>query len=792
MAKNTLPKPTTLDTETIRGLIEAYNRLAKEPENETQTRFFDYLETLTSTTDPKAAHETLTVWLGQMGETTTTVPTGKLEQLEKERAEREAGQEKARVVSEQEVKNFINQNQQRINQAKKIQATLKDKVIYAKIETPIPPKLTEQEAEFVETIKEAAKANPQQLTLDLTNEIKARIIKNAPGIPSQEAEILAKEAAFTAVQNLVDPTSFDEALILSQVAANPNLIAAQTKQAEVVAEQAALVAASETETFQDAHEVIASVFGKNLALRLIGPATLSEVKVFLSNQPIEGGKSFSLEQIPQQYGQTLDNQNNFVAGLKDFGQEEIKSHLFSKANLWLDNKIAKLPVDSTLAKLYNSPKIRTALSFVGLGRPIEWVGTTFFGKIAVGTGFGPVVGWLGNVTGLKVGVAEAAAKLAPAAGQAITKAGASLLAKVGLSATFAKIGAAIATIIPIPIVAQAVGAFLGWLGGEILQKIPWKKIAPYLLGSLVGIPLLIFGGPVAAVVGGGGVFLLASGAGLAGIGTGILNFFGALGSAFVVTIGTPIIIALVVFPVLVALILFIINSGAYLVPPKPVSESAFGPGTSGYYCTMDKDPVSFSNSTSSPIAKRAWEITADLYQGFWCFWNRSPDDSAKIAQKIPDFPPDMVSYPPSYPELFDENLFMRNPNPTRDEISVCGNCLFWCTYLVQKAYRESHNNSLVVTLWSPTLQADFDRRGKFKSSLEATWQNVVPGSVIFFDVDNSLNRIDHVGIVHTVNIDGVKFVQSNAGSKDDFVPFRLGGKILQNIPGITVVGIGLP
>ena len=55
---------------------------------------------------------------------------------------------------------------------------------------------------------------------------------------------------------------------------------------------------------------------------------------------------------------------------------------------------------------------------------------------------------------------------------------------------------------------------------------------------------------------------------LGGIGAGIGNFFSALGGAFLGAVGTPILITLLVFPVIVAFILFVINSGADIVPPS--------------------------------------------------------------------------------------------------------------------------------------------------------------------------------------------------------------------------------
>lgn len=303
-------------------------------------------------------------------------------------------------------------------------------------------------------------------------------------------------------------------------------------------------------------------------------------------------------------------------------------------------------------------------------------------------------------------------------------------------------------------------------------------ISGIFLGGTLGAALVVGGlvpglGSLAAKAGGFGPL----GANVGSYGRAFMS--GVTGVVFPALAG-PLIISIVCVPVLIAIVLFIINSGAYLVPPKPLSESSF----IGFpiECTTEKIPVSFSRTTSSPISTRAWEITSDLYQGFWCYWNRSPGDIAE----------DITLYPPSYPDLFNEAFFNRNPFPTRDEASTCGNCLFWCTYLVQKAYRETGHTNIKITLWSPTMYDDFLRRGKIIKSSDATPQNVVAGSVVFFQVLSGPDRINHVGVVHSTSSDNISYLQSNAPTKEGSLTFRSSGKGIQDLPGISVIGIGLP
>ena len=379
-------------------------------------------------------------------------------------------------------------------------------------------------------------------------------------------------------------------------------------------------------------------------------------------------------------------------------------------------------------------------------------------------------------------------------GKLLFKALTKIAPKIAATTAGAAAGAVAGTAIPIPIVGQIIGLVVGWIGGKVIPAITsWIKRHKE---SFIAIPVgmfalgLIFPGSLGALFRAGGFFtgagyltMRAGGIKPTGslIGKGFQTFTYSIIHGVLPAIALPAGIALVSIPVVVALILYIINSGAYLVPPSALTEVIPGDGFP-VECSIEKNPVSFQNNTSSKIADRGWKIVSDLYQGFWCYWNRSPGD----------FTSDVTLYPPSYPELFDEHLFLIKPNPTRDEMSVCGECMFWCTWLIQKAFRESGNNELEATLWSPSMQADFERRGKYIDSADASPNNVLPGSVVFFRVISGPLRTNHVGLVYTVSQDNLSFLQSNAGTKDGNIIFNLSGVGLQNLPGIEVVGIGLP
>jgi len=114
--------------------------------------------------------------------------------------------------------------------------------------------------------------------------------------------------------------------------------------------------------------------------------------------------------------------------------------------------------------------------------------------------------------------------------------------------------------------------------------------------------------------------------------------------------------------------------------------------------------------------------------------------------------------------------------------------LFWCTYLIIRAYSESNHS------WSPTsarsdlMMQEFCDRGKFVDAAIATESQLVPGSVIFFHVLSGPSRVNHVAMVTGVTGGQVTFIQSNAGTIDGSFP--LGSTMLGS--NMQIIGFGLP
>ncbi len=308
------------------------------------------------------------------------------------------------------------------------------------------------------------------------------------------------------------------------------------------------------------------------------------------------------------------------------------------------------------------------------------------------------------------------------------------------------------------------------------------KYVGALIGGAIG---FILGGFVGGFLGVTGGFILGGGvtggaAGVQGAFTSVIGgaqalVAGIVGATMSVIIA-PLVIAVVAIPASVALILFIINSGAYVIPPGPpitlsnpfTAVTNSGSGNSNLTCGSGSASATADMSVANAIAQRATQIANNLKPGFWNDLNYSPD----------------------YPEIWNQARFEVNPNPVYPgPIQSCGTCLFWCTWIVQKSYRESGDTGISSTLGVGGMCNDFATRGKFISAKNATPENIVPGSVVFFSVSGGF---DHVGIVASLNQDAIEYVQSNTPTKSGSITFNAGGVGVQKIGGMVVIGFGLP
>lgn len=230
---------------------------------------------------------------------------------------------------------------------------------------------------------------------------------------------------------------------------------------------------------------------------------------------------------------------------------------------------------------------------------------------------GPLGAWIlpAGPINIMMDVATAAevAAAAPAAGAVTT-------AAVGGAAvaTGAEVGAATGAAAggPIAPLTALIGAIIGFLIVKGKDIFSWLKRQSKNLILLLGGGIALLGGALGmalAGIVGLGIPGMVIGAGVGAVGFTALTggskalsaaaskataFTGALVGLAAVEIGTTVIIIAISIPIVVALILFIINTSAFVVPPNPIAFGDFGlpPGTS-FNCTDSGALVSAPNST---------------------------------------------------------------------------------------------------------------------------------------------------------------------------------------------------
>jgi hypothetical protein len=205
--------------------------------------------------------------------------------------------------------------------------------------------------------------------------------------------------------------------------------------------------------------------------------------------------------------------------------------------------------------------------------------------------------------------------------------------------------------------------------------------------------------------------------------------------------------------------------------------------TAVYEGQIIKQTATFTlNSDGSDIAQRAREIAGGLERGFWDFYNRSTD----------------------YPELFDDDEFACCPNhcyscsdyPNGCEPDGCAgdpqaiqkaDSMFWCTWLVIKAYEET-GHEIGKHLGVSSMKKWFDNKGKFLPSSTPVSQ-LKPGYVIFFKKGSSWA---HVGIICNVSLEGIEVCEANNYCNFCNYTASKNGGYIQDTASLIIGGFGTP
>jgi hypothetical protein len=503
---------------------------------------------------------------------------------------------RSKIETKEAVREVVKEQQKvyadKIEQTKVAESKLKNGKLYVKVEEPAIKKSPQ-----ITALEDQAKADAQKFVADAAEQFKSN--PSIKDLPANEAGVVTKEAAIATYHVLTGNSPLVQAAIIKKVVSDPQIVSAVLPDTET------------QKQFKEIGQILIDqklqqyVLARNFAdlPKIDGFTSLDEIKIDASTTPRPGYQEFDLRQ--NVFAPQIDNlsqQSLFAGTLRDFGETEIKSQLVSSARGWLDSQIAKLPAESLVARAYNSEVVQLGLSSVGLVKAAPWVAAegSFVGKIAISSGLGNVAGFIQTKTGINLGVKLAEKAAVKVAGEAAVGAA----AKTGLAATLSTALGALGSWAPI--VGNVIGFAAGWLIGKIVEKIPWDKVKKYGLaiasilligpGLLLGMPLLTLGGLGIGAIG----FGIGRGLTPAGLGFGITNFFRFVGAIIFIAIGKSVLITLLVFPVVVALILFIINSGAYIVPPS-TRLSDIGADNPYILVTKTPNPSKLDNAVSKKI-----------------------------------------------------------------------------------------------------------------------------------------------------------------------------------------------
>lgn len=640
--------------------------------------FFVYITDLTGTSDIRSASNVLYQTVTKTPEFTTTMtPAPKaavesntlspqqLEQFAKEDQAKRVIYQKSVSDAKIQVETAIKKKQEnweKLQEQKlpkvppkeiqnKVITELAGKVLYAVPDKKAPEvTLTKQEEDFVKI----AKADPKLFAKKLTT----LIIEKNPDIPKDILEPLSQVVAVDATKSLSNP--IDKPVptgVFAALSEAPSQIEnlSSLTQTELAKTTSILTVSAEKRESIYRVMLLRSV-GENITNKILGPP---ETTYHLSTSEAEGSHSLKVDQLQSN---SFNLQQGPVSGVLDSPLlSESKSLATREINKLALSKLQSLPNQGFLgniSRLTNSQAFDSIAPFLGMQTQASYVGTSFFGNVITKflPEYAPLISNIAGKLGFDIGIsaiAPVATETATNVGGTITKGAVSkglmaVATKVGLGTTITAIGQALGSFAPI--VGNLIAFVATTVIAKIAEKINWAKVKEWgaaIIGISSGLIALPFLGTGAAIVIGGAATAVSAGLGaglgratLGGVAAGIGGFFATLGKAFIGAVGTPILVTLLAFPVVVALFLFIINSGAYIVPPLSSSIYQENP-----YISVEKTatPRSAENSELPLTVDYVVTITA----------KKSPLSNVRITDKctvsrkgsIPPCPDSSVNIP---------------------------------------------------------------------------------------------------------------------------------------------------
>jgi hypothetical protein len=525
-----------------------------------------YVTDLTGTGDVRSANAKLYQTLSQIPEyeaptmtgaepyavESNTLTPGKLEELQ-EAKELEEQRRQRIEKSAADVRTAIERKKEIYAEQIKVALAAKEKLEkekrYTKAEEEPRPALSKDQQTKKQEFLDEIQKDPDTAANIISREIQSRVVDIDPAA----ADIAATEMV-NAYATPVDIAIAEEAKKNSAISAMAEQVLIQEKAKREVADI-----------------VVKMAFGEEFRKDF-----LPDVNVKVSQTPEPDYQPASLAFIPTRFAENvraqkaaLDNPNTTKPEwMKSWADRQLE---MAKGGIQGQGSFNEGVVQGYLITYTYAPGTETHWSTsegpskldvaTGAYEPFNLIGS-----IPRGFGFGAATG---TAAGLAASTTATATSVAATGGIMASE------AFLGGAGAAAAAGAAAGSVVPGPgtIIGAIAGFFGGLVGGKLLDKVNLRKVKELSL-AIVGAPIALVGflvGSPALIMGGLGFFglglLNASGVTPASAGSGAVKVFSALGSATLGAIGPPIIFTLIGIPVIVTLILFIINSGAYIVPP---------------------------------------------------------------------------------------------------------------------------------------------------------------------------------------------------------------------------------
>lgn len=466
----------------------------------------------------------------------------------------------------------------------KLQAT-KPK-IFVKADTPQTPELSEKGRSF---LNNNLKKNPSipyiadQIEKSLSPSLQNQLTK-------EQIHLIALDSAYKAVDAASHPEKYIESArqtaILYAVAKD------NTALPKVITDKDILdnirIGANELSTFDSLQtqfpRAVWDAFEPGLGKTLF--PSPDGYQIGLSETQLPGYTSaFSPDGMTKGYTVFLENNAAFFGKLTRLPVDRFQHELMAKSSAWLEGQIVKNFPSS--AAFFSSPESQLLLRGVGIGTTTIELPASFSTFFIENPGSLPVVNFFSRGMGVSFEVGGgivggvAASTMTAATAESIAATGGIMASEAFLGgAGVAAAGAAGQAVIPIPVVGAVIGAVAGAAAPKFIKLVKDNaknigKAAISVLGGAIG--FVLGGGTLfSTLIGVGGGYLTGAmvTGGIPGVSTALSSAASAAGTVVSVVwatalagIGAPILGFLIGFPILVIFILFIINSGAYVVPP---------------------------------------------------------------------------------------------------------------------------------------------------------------------------------------------------------------------------------